>query len=108
MRNCWRRRATPHARGEFGDLLRILDGEIRLITPTDPEGIETERGQSQHAGREILPTDPRLPRAVAPGVADPQAEGDPAGPGGAAAGGTLGARGTPSPRTASCRRSGNG
>jgi formylglycine-generating enzyme required for sulfatase activity len=24
--------------GEFDDLLRILDGELRLITPTDPEG----------------------------------------------------------------------
>ena len=23
---------------DFDDLLRILDGEIRLITPTDPEG----------------------------------------------------------------------
>lgn len=27
--------------GEFGDLVRILDGELRLITPTDPEGMET-------------------------------------------------------------------
>jgi hypothetical protein len=27
---------------EFNDLLRILDGELRLITPTDPEGAETE------------------------------------------------------------------
>jgi formylglycine-generating enzyme required for sulfatase activity len=25
-------------RRDFGDLLRILDGELRLITPTDPEG----------------------------------------------------------------------
>jgi eukaryotic-like serine/threonine-protein kinase len=25
---------------DFGDLVRILDGEIRLITPTDPEGKE--------------------------------------------------------------------
>jgi hypothetical protein len=24
--------------GDFNDLLRILDGELRLITPTDPEG----------------------------------------------------------------------
>ena len=28
--------------GDFDDLLRILDGEIRLITPTDPEGQEEE------------------------------------------------------------------
>jgi hypothetical protein len=27
---------------EFDDLLRILDGELRLITPTDPEGAQTE------------------------------------------------------------------
>ncbi len=27
---------------DFGDLLQILDGELRLITPTDPEGSETE------------------------------------------------------------------
>jgi hypothetical protein len=25
---------------DFDDLIRILDGEIRLITPTDPEGNE--------------------------------------------------------------------
>ncbi|MDA1166238.1 MAG: SUMF1/EgtB/PvdO family nonheme iron enzyme, partial [Planctomycetota bacterium] len=29
---------------EFNDLLRILDGELRLITPTDPEGFQTESG----------------------------------------------------------------
>ena len=29
---------------EFGDLIRILDSEIRLITPTDPEGTETADG----------------------------------------------------------------
>ena len=27
---------------DFNDLLRILDGELRLITPTDPEGLQTE------------------------------------------------------------------
>jgi serine/threonine protein kinase/formylglycine-generating enzyme required for sulfatase activity len=31
----------PH---EFGELLRILDGEVRLITPTDPAGVESEPG----------------------------------------------------------------
>lgn len=29
---------------DFNDLLRILDGELRLITPTDPEGFQTESG----------------------------------------------------------------
>ena len=30
---------------EFGDLLRILDKEVRLITPTDPEGTDHEDGE---------------------------------------------------------------
>ncbi|MCH7685359.1 MAG: serine/threonine-protein kinase, partial [Planctomycetes bacterium] len=29
---------------DFNDLLRILDGELRLITPTDPEGFQTKSG----------------------------------------------------------------
>lgn len=29
---------------DFNDLLRILDGELRLITPTDPEGFEADSG----------------------------------------------------------------
>ena len=31
---------------DFDDLIRILDSEIRLITPTDPEGKEDERSAS--------------------------------------------------------------
>src|SRR5437660_3329299 len=31
---------------DFDDLIRILDAEIRLITPTDPEGRETELASS--------------------------------------------------------------
>ena len=30
--------------GEFNELLHILDGELRLITPTEPEGFQTESG----------------------------------------------------------------
>jgi len=30
---------------DFDDLLRILDGDIRLITPTDPEGATTDSGR---------------------------------------------------------------
>ena len=30
--------------GEFDDLIRILDSEIRLITPTDPEGVADDEG----------------------------------------------------------------
>ncbi len=33
-----------HRPSDFQDLLRILDGELRLITPTDPEGFHTESG----------------------------------------------------------------
>src|SRR5262249_39106323 len=40
-------------------------------------------------GRAVLPVDPRLPGAVAAGVADAEAEGVPARAGGAAAGGSL-------------------
>jgi eukaryotic-like serine/threonine-protein kinase len=29
---------------EFNDLMRLLDGELRLITPTDPEGLQTDSG----------------------------------------------------------------
>jgi formylglycine-generating enzyme required for sulfatase activity len=35
---------------DFVDLLRILDGEIRLITPTDPEGKEAIASQVADAG----------------------------------------------------------
>ena len=35
---------------DFDDLLRILDGELRLITPTDPEGKEADE-RSASAGR---------------------------------------------------------
>ena len=38
MPSCWKRRATPSRPKDFDDLIRILDSEIRLITPTDPEG----------------------------------------------------------------------
>ncbi|HKI31191.1 MAG TPA: SUMF1/EgtB/PvdO family nonheme iron enzyme, partial [Gemmataceae bacterium] len=31
---------------DFDDLLRILDGELRLITPTDPEGAEETQARS--------------------------------------------------------------
>lgn len=32
---------------DFADLLRILDSELRLITPTDPEGVQSEDGERQ-------------------------------------------------------------
>jgi len=35
---------------DFADLLRILDGEIRLITPTDPEGKEEVLARSASEG----------------------------------------------------------
>ena len=33
-----------NCRGEFKELLRILDGVLRLITPTDPDGVRSGRG----------------------------------------------------------------
>ena len=74
---------------DFDDLIHILDPELRLITPTDPEGSSSE-GQPTHTERAILPTHPRLPGSLPAGLADPQAAGDPARTGGTAAGGTVG------------------
>src|SRR5205807_1378751 len=45
---------------DFDDLIRILDSEIRLITPTDPEGAVHEA--SGEAGQARLP----VPRAALP------------------------------------------
>src|SRR5271167_3353272 len=65
---------------DFEDLLRILDGELRLITPTDPEGVagdgwwvaggEKDDGSTLSAagglairhgiGRKVLPGDQNL------------------------------------------------
>jgi serine/threonine protein kinase/formylglycine-generating enzyme required for sulfatase activity/tetratricopeptide (TPR) repeat protein len=36
---------------DFGDLLRILDAELRLITPTDPEGSAGEEPSNRPAGQ---------------------------------------------------------
>lgn len=51
--------------GEFESLLHILDEELRLITPTDPEGMGIEQG-GMKTGREggsqslrALPSGPR-------------------------------------------------
>ena len=94
----------PSRPKDFDDLIRILDSEIRLITPTDPEGKEGDDDSASQvqAGAEILPTHPRLPGAVAAGLADPQAEGNAAWPGRTAAGGSCGGleRSTGEPATA--------
>ena len=36
---------------DFIDLIRLLDSEIRLITPTDPEGVETDPSSLVEAGQ---------------------------------------------------------
>ena len=78
---------------DFADLIHLLDGELRLITPSEPEGkddggrMRDEKGAAQgRRGRlilrpssfipPVLPTDPRLPRPLAAGMAHPQAAGD--------------------------------
>ena len=50
---------------DFDDLLRILDGEIRLITPTDPEGkpASDEARSRPELGPAVLPAHARLPGA---------------------------------------------
>jgi hypothetical protein len=36
--------------GDFDELLRVLDGDLRLITPTDPEGTEVDNSAPRPAG----------------------------------------------------------
>ena len=79
---------------DFQDLLRILNTELRLITPTDPEEAEawkTNGSSSDCRADQLLSTDPRLSRAVAARLADAQAEGNTTRPGGAEAGRASGA-----------------
>ena len=73
---------------DFDDLIHILDPELRLITPTDPEGF-LQRRLPEHTERAILPVDPRLSGPLSARLADPQAAGDPTRAGGATARGTL-------------------
>jgi formylglycine-generating enzyme required for sulfatase activity len=47
---------------EFDDLLRILDSEIRLITPTDPEGKEVAEQDVVELAR-VQPIDPPQPNS---------------------------------------------
>jgi serine/threonine protein kinase/formylglycine-generating enzyme required for sulfatase activity len=72
----------------FDDLLRILDRETRLVTPTDDPASAAQVGDDPTLARAgaLLPADARLPGAGAAGVADPQADGNAAWPGRAAPG----------------------
>jgi hypothetical protein len=84
---------------DFDELLRILDGEVRLVSPTDPEGVLGEPGASATAvgsgppvesdlgspGRYYQLTHDYLVHPPAR-LADAQAEGDVARPSRVAAG----------------------
>ena len=48
--SCWPPRAMPAGPADFDDLIRILDGEVRLITPTDPEGAEEIQARTASEG----------------------------------------------------------
>jgi eukaryotic-like serine/threonine-protein kinase len=57
--------------GDFDALLSILDHELRLITPTEPD--QTAAGDAaDSASAQALSTDPRLPRPVPAHLVDPQ------------------------------------
>ena len=73
---------------DFDDLIHILDPELRLITPTDPEGSASEN-QATLRERAILPARARLPGSLPAGLADPQAKGNAARTCGITAGGTF-------------------
>ena len=55
---------------DFDDLIRILDPELRLITPTDPEGLERTRiaaavgGRTEPAATISSPTTTSSPRSA--------------------------------------------
>ena len=96
-RNCREASGYANRPGDFDALLRILDQRASAdhADRSRRDGSAEERtglSEAVHAARQpILPTHPRLPGSLAPGVADPQAKGNPAGPGRAAAGGAVGA-----------------
>jgi serine/threonine protein kinase/formylglycine-generating enzyme required for sulfatase activity len=50
--------------GEFTELLRILDGELRLITPTDPEGVVGGEGAGEDLGEAVSPATRHAPPAT--------------------------------------------
>ena len=83
---------------DFDELIRILDNEVRLITPTEADGIEGrarcvapgQPGRTPPGSPEtLLPAHARLPGPFAAGVADAQTEGNPSRPRRAAPGGTF-------------------
>ena len=45
---------------DFDDLIHILDPELRLITPTDPEGSSSDGQSTTDPERAILPTRPTI------------------------------------------------
>jgi eukaryotic-like serine/threonine-protein kinase len=57
--------------GEFEDLMRILDTTLRLVTPTDPEGVESEEWRVESARQPKGPsTASAVPSAKKPAAAD--------------------------------------
>jgi formylglycine-generating enzyme required for sulfatase activity len=46
---------------EFDDLIRILDNEVRLITPTDPEGAESDETRAGREADKITPLEASEP-----------------------------------------------
>ena len=74
---------------DFDDLVRILDGELRLITPTDPKGSSSEARQTTPRGQ-YYQLSHDYAGALITGLAHPQAAGDAPRTSGTAAGGTVG------------------
>ena len=73
---------------DFDDLIHILDAELRLITPTDPEGSSSEN-QATRPTWAILPAHTRLSGPLTSGLVNPQAKGNPSRSSGTAAGGAF-------------------
>ena len=77
-RACGKRRGYADRPRDFADLIHILDPELRLITPTEPEGLESAKPEwTSSAGElgrrhatsarhdQLLPAHARLPRPLA-------------------------------------------
>ena len=95
---------------DFDDLLRILDSEIRLITPTDPEGAGRRQSPgiaAQRGSKYYQLTHDYLVPSLRDWLTRKQKE-TAAGPGRIAAGGSCGGVERPARRTGNCRRCGNG
>ena len=91
----------PNRPRDFDDLIHILDPELRLITPTDPEGSSSEGQPTTPSGRYYQLTHDYLVHSLRDWLTRKQRE-TRRGRAELRLAERVVARGTPSPRTAIC------